>query len=370
MKKKMIIIGGGISGIYLSILLKKYLDIDAVVLEANDKPLKKLLATGNGRCNLSNKDLDKAHYDGDIKPWVNDIIHDFDIVEALKDIGLYTKYMGNLLYPYSESAKAVQTLFLNRAEEYGVKIICDEEVLSIKKSKYGYFIHAAHQDYQADYVTIACGTPAGKLSGMKDRRTLFNSLKVDYRPMRPTITQLITTPAYKKLKGVRMKGEFTLNGHTEKGELLFTDYGISGIAVMVLSRYARPGDRILCDFYPEFTDQELYSIIHTLQTMSGPYDGLVHPKLVPILENQKNPVSFLKHLELTVKELRGEEFAQANLGGLMISNFNESFEFIHYPHLYATGEILDITGDCGGYNIHFALASAYSVYKEVSKTIQ
>ncbi len=125
---------GGISGIYLSILLKKYLDMDVVVLEANDKPLKKLfLATGNGRCNLSNKDLDKAHYDGDIKPWVNDIIHDFDIVEALKDIGLYTKYMGNLLYPYSESAKAVQTLFLNRAEEYGVKIICDEEVLSIKR---------------------------------------------------------------------------------------------------------------------------------------------------------------------------------------------------------------------------------------------
>ena len=139
---------------------------------------------------------------------------------------------------------------------------------------------------------------------------------------------------------------------------------------MVLSRYARPGDQIVCDFYPEFTEQELYSIIHTLQTMSGPYDGLVHPKLVPILENQKNPVSFLKHLELTVKELRGEEFAQADLGGLMISNFNESFEFINFPHLYATGEILDITGDCGGYNIHFALASAYSVFKEVSKTIQ
>ena len=101
MKKKMIIIGGGISGIYLSILLKKYLDIDVVVLEANDKPLKKLLATGNGRCNLSNKDLDKSHYDGEIKPWVSDIIHHFDIVEALKNIGLYTKYMGNLLYPYS-----------------------------------------------------------------------------------------------------------------------------------------------------------------------------------------------------------------------------------------------------------------------------
>ena len=76
----MIIIGGGISGIYLSILLKKYLDMDVVVLEANDKPLKKLLATGNGRCNLSNKDLDKAHYDGDIKQWVNDILHDFEIV--------------------------------------------------------------------------------------------------------------------------------------------------------------------------------------------------------------------------------------------------------------------------------------------------
>ena len=188
--------------------------------------------------------------------------------------------------------------------------------------------------------------------------------------MRPTITQLMTEPVYKKLKGVRMKGEFTLKGHKEKGELLFTDYGISGIAVMVLSRYACPGDKIICDFYPEFTDQELHSIIRTLKTMNGPYDGLVHPKLVPIVENQKNPVSFLKHLEFTVKALRGEEFAQADCGGLMISNFNKSFEFINYPHLYATGEILDITGDCGGYNIHFALASAYSVFEEVSKTIQ
>ena len=139
---------------------------------------------------------------------------------------------------------------------------------------------------------------------------------------------------------------------------------------MVLSRYACPGDKIICDFYPEFTDQELHSIIRTLKTMNGPYDGLVHPKLVPIVENQKNPVSFLKHLEFTVKALRGEEFAQADCGGLMISNFNKSFEFINYPHLYATGEILDITGDCGGYNIHFALASAYSVFEEVSKTIQ
>ena len=265
MKKKMIIIGGGISGIYLSILLKKYLDIDVAVLEANDKPLKKLLATGNGRCNLSNKDLDKSHYDGEINPWVSDIIHHFDIVEALKDIGLYTKYMGNLLYPYSESAKAVQTLFLNRAEEYGVEIICEEEVLFIKKNKHGYLIHAVNKDYQADYVTISCGTPAGKLSGTKDRRTLFNSLEVDYRPMRPTITQLMTEPVYKKLKGVRMKGEFTLKGHKEKGELLFTDYGISGIAVMVLSRYECPGDKIICDFYPEFTDQELHSIIRTLK---------------------------------------------------------------------------------------------------------
>ena len=88
------IIIGEVYRIYLSILLKKYLDIDVVVLEANDKPLKKLLATGNGRCNLSNKDLDKSHYDGEIKPWVSDIIHHFDIVEALKDIGLYTKIYG------------------------------------------------------------------------------------------------------------------------------------------------------------------------------------------------------------------------------------------------------------------------------------
>lgn len=369
MKKKMIIIGGGISGIYLSILLKKYLDIEVVVLEANDKPLKKLLATGNGRCNLSNKALDINHYEGSKEPWIKEIVQKYDIVGSLKELGLYTKYMGDLLYPYSESAKAVQTLLLNRAQEYGVYIICGCEVLSIKQNNESYIIHTAQKDYHADYVTISCGTPAGKLSGTKNRQLLFKNLNVDYQPMRPMLTQLYTTPAYKKLKGVKMKGEFILNGHKEKGELLFTDYGVSGIAVMLLSRYAHKGDELICDFYPEITNQELYSIIRELKTMSGPYDGLVHPKLVPYLEKAKDPVQFLKHLTFKVDGLREAEFAQAEAGGLMLSNFDQSFEFKNYPHLYATGEIIDITGDCGGYNIHFALASAYSVFEEIAKVL-
>ena len=369
MKKNMTIIGGGISGIYLSILLKKYLDIDVLVLEANEKPLKKLLATGNGRCNLSNKDLSPTHYEGDIEDWVKAIIQNYDIVESLKEIGLYTKYMGNLLYPYSESAKAVQTLLLNRADEYGVKIICNEEVQSIKLKNASYIINTTNHVYHADYVTVACGTPAGKLSGTKERKPLFKYLDIDYQSMKPMITQLYTNPSYKKLKGVRMKGEFTLNGHKEKGEMLFTDYGVSGIAIMLLSRYAHKGDRLICDFYPEISDHELYSIIRELNTMNGPYDGLVHPKLVPFLEKAKDPVKFLKHLTFNIEGLREAEYAQAESGGLMLSNFNKSFEFKKYPHLYATGEILDITGDCGGYNIHFARASAYSVFEEIAKAL-
>ena len=369
MKKKVIIIGGGISGIYLSILLKKYLSLEVIVLEANDRPLKKLLATGNGRCNLSNKDLSMEHYDGVIEPWVAKVIQNFDIVESLEEIGLYTKYIGHLLYPYSESAKSVQNLFLDRAEEYGVQIICNEEVQSVKKINKGYRLETKHNNYLSEYVIVSCGTPAGRLSGTSDRKQLFQHLEVDYRLMRPTITQLVTSPAYKKLKGVRMKGEFTLNGHKEKGELLFTDYGVSGIAVMLLSRYASPDDTLYCDFFPELDDHQLHQLIHHLRSMNHPYDGLVHPKLVPLLENEKNPVSFLKHLTLKIKNLRGEEFAQADQGGLMLSNFQGSFEFKKYPHLYATGEILDITGDCGGYNIHFALASAYSVFEEIAKAL-
>ncbi|MFR6100479.1 MAG: NAD(P)/FAD-dependent oxidoreductase, partial [Longibaculum sp.] len=126
--QKILIVGAGASGVYLSILLKQKLyDCDVIVLEQNTAPLKKVLATGNGRCNLSNKDMSIDYYQSDNNQLVEEIISSFDMVQAMNDLGLYCIYQGNLLYPKSEQALSVKQILMQRAEELGVLFLYEHE---------------------------------------------------------------------------------------------------------------------------------------------------------------------------------------------------------------------------------------------------
>lgn len=376
--KKVIIIGAGASGVLTAIYLKKYInDIDVIVLEQNNTALKKLTATGNGRCNLSNKNIDIKHYEGQNIHKIKHIL-DYDIVNEFYDLGILTKYQGELLYPRSEQAVTVKNCLLNKAESLGVLFLYEQFVQSVDYSQS--IVHTNKQDFHYNELVFAMGSPAGKLSGTTfDRYKIFEKLNLKVNPLIPSLVQMKTNPAFPKLKGVRVKGTFTLmdkmNTFQEKGELLFTDDGVSGIAVMLLSRYFK-GEKMTLeiDMFDDYSEKELFKMIDERlnQDYNHFYDGLVNNKLASFLEKRnlkttKDIVNALKHFKVEVIGLRDESYAQVLRGGLALEEVDSSLEIMKYPHLYAVGEVLDVAGDCGGYNLHFAFASGYTVAKAIER---
>lgn len=376
--KKVIIIGAGASGVLTAIYLKKYInDIDVIVLEQNNIALKKLTATGNGRCNLSNKYIDIKHYEGQNIHKIKHIL-DYDIVNEFYDLGILTKYQGELLYPRSEQAVTVKNCLLNKAESLGVLFLYEQIVQSVDYSQS--IVHTNKQDFHYNELVFAMGSPAGKLSGTTfDRYKIFEKLNLKVNPLIPSLVQMKTNPTFPKLKGVRVKGTFTLmdkmNTFQEKGELLFTDDGVSGIAVMLLSRYFK-GEKMTLeiDMFDDYSEKELFKMIDERlnQDYNYFYDGLVNNKLASFLEKRnlkttKDIVNALKHFKVEVIGLRDESYAQVLRGGLALEEVDSSLEIMKYPHLYAVGEVLDVAGDCGGYNLHFAFASGYTVAKAIER---
>lgn len=263
--RRFVIIGAGVSGVYLSILLKqKFSEDQVIVIEQNQAPLKKLLATGNGRCNLSNKHMNQCYYQSDCLDVVQKIIQDFDMVKQMEKLGLYCVYQGDLLYPKSEQALSVKNIFMKRAQDAGVTFHYEQEVLKIEKSQ-PYIIHTSQQRLKADCVILAMGSEAGKLSGMNaSRYHLLKQLGLKVIEPIPSLVQFYTKPVLKTLKGVRVKGTFSLIEnekciHQEKGELLFTDYGVSGIAIMQLSSFYKKHHKyqLYIDFFDEMSQNQL-----------------------------------------------------------------------------------------------------------------
>lgn len=381
--KKIVIVGAGASGVYLSILLKQKLrtDIDVIILEQNTVPLKKLLATGNGRCNLSNKYIDINCYQSDCYEYVENIISKFNMQERMNDLGLYCQYQGNLLYPKSEQAASVKLVLMNEAIRLGVVFICDQEVLHIEKSHH-YCIRTQQQSYHADFVVFAMGSEAGKLSGISQSRyQMLKDLKLNVIKPMPSLVQFTTSPVMKQWKGIRIKGTFSLLKdhqciHKEKGELLFTDYGVSGIAVMQLSSFYEENTdlEIAIDFFDEFDEKKLAEYIE-LRANKGYnhfYDGLLHQKISAYFEkkNYRSALEIahsLKDFRLKITGTRTFETAQVMKGGLSLLEVDQDLHIRKYPGMYAVGEILNVAGLCGGYNLHFAFACASHVADAIER---
>lgn len=377
--KKIVIIGAGASGVLCSIYLKRWItDIEVCILEANQSPLKKLLATGNGRCNLSNKDMNIHHYYGEEIKKIEKLL-DYDIEDEFFQLGILTKYNNNLLYPRSEQALTVKNCLYQLSLSLGVKYFFEQEVIKIDyQNKYVMTKNAA---YQFDDCILAFGSPAGGLSLKTfDRYQMLEDLNLKINPLRSALVQMKTKPSFPKLKGVRVKGTFSIyDGRElikqEKGELLFTQDGVSGIAVMQLSRYFNNNPLYLeIDMFDDYTEKELYKMIVSRQQVGYNhfYDGLVNSKIAVELEKKSlksvnDIVNALKHMRIQIIGLRDETFAQVMRGGLSLNEVNESLQLINYPHLYAMGELLDVTGDCGGYNLHFAFCSSYCVAKALER---
>lgn len=386
---KVAIIGGGASGLAAAITIKREKpEIDVTILEKLDTVGKKILATGNGRCNLSNFVIQEECYNGD-----HDIIHtvldDFDAVGALEffnSLGLKIRDEDGRLYPYSMNASNVVALLKREATNLGVKIKTNCKVESLDSN------FKINGKTKYDAVILALGGKAAPQHGTDgDGYKLLKNLGIKYQPITPALVQVKVAEDVKDLKGVRFKGVLFLRDEDDddekpikfqEGELLFTDYGISGIPAMQLSgdiaemtaRGEKPHLNIC--FTPDLGLSDINEYLEN-QVDSGKVGpeilyGILNEKLSKYIFDKNN--GDLNHIALDVMSLEftatgtnGYKDAQVTRGGVGQDELEEwSLMTKKVPNLFITGELLNVDGTCGGFNLHFAWGSGIKAGKEVA----
>ena len=386
-KKQIVVIGAGASGLMAAIMAAGN-GAAVTILEQNERPGKKICATGNGKCNYTNLVMPEDAYRGTHPEFVNDALSQFsveDTVEFFKKIGIYPLNKNGYLYPRSGQAQSVVEVLCMEAASLGVKIKTNEQAVSIEKNKSGrqdktgkkFTVLTKGWHYEADAVILANGSRASSISGSDGSGyELAEKLGHKIVPVYPALTALkCKGTAFKTWAGVRTEGWISLflDGNfykSERGELQLTEYGISGIPVFQLSTYAiravKNGRRaeLRVNFLPELSEKETEELLH-YRKKNCPYKkekelltGLFPEKLIKVLTAQKHLVPAIREFTLEVTD--GLAFSQAQVcsGGVDTGQVDpHTMESRLCPGVYLTGELLDIDGTCGGYNLQWAWSS-------------
>ena len=280
-KRQVVIIGAGASGMMAAIMAARN-GAAVTVLEQNEKPGKKICATGNGKCNFSNLVMPDDAYRGKHPEFVNHALAQFsvkDTVEFFKKLGIFPLDKNGYLYPRSNQAQSVVDVLCMEASNLGIKIKTNEQVIAIETEKNGrnFQVLTKGWHYEADALILANGSKASSISGSDGSGyELAESLKHHIIPVYPALTALkCKGPAFKVWAGVRTEGEISLfiDGKfykSERGELQLTEYGISGIPVFQISTYAiravRDGHKaaLRINFMPELSEEESAAFLEDL----------------------------------------------------------------------------------------------------------
>ena len=366
-----------------------------VLLERQQRVGRKLLATGNGRCNLTNLNASPAHYHGEHPDFVRSALRQLPPTETLalfRSFGLLTVTEDSgRVYPLSDSASSVLDVLRFQLARRGVELRCASPVREIRREKDGFAICTDEERLSADRLIVACGGAAGKkLGGVTDGYVLLAPLGHTRTKLYPSLVQLVTDPDYPRaLKGVRADAALRLLRGRDclaetRGEVQFTERGVSGPASFEISRAASTGGEglsLVLDFLPDYTDTQLRALLidrrDTLPELDAAelLTGLVHNRLGKMLLRYgglkgKDTVGLLgdrelaraasvcKDFRLPVRGTEGFDSAQVTAGGLRTADFDpETMQSRLVPGLYVCGELLDVDGDCGGYNLQWAWAS-------------
>ena len=360
-----IIIGAGASGLAAAISLKQNQPKEKIIiLERLSSPGKKILATGNGRCNLSNKNAEG-----------------FEITKRFfSGLGLMLcEEEQGRIYPYSLKAETVLEILLEECRRLGIEIITDCEVIKIEKDL---TVHSAKGTFSADSVIVAAGGKAQKSLGSNGSGyTLLKALGHSVTPLSPALVQLTSSSKYPRaIKGTRTRCniKIEINGETkaeEYGEILFTDYGLSGIATMNLSyiagnNFAKENPEkcaAVLNLVPEASEVDLKAHIEKF----GNLRGILGSKLSDIImkqaeNNADRAAKIAKSWRLIVTGTKGFDFAQITNGGIPLDEVID-FESKYVPNLYICGELLDKQFPCGGYNLDFAWTSGIKAAEKITE---
>lgn len=399
--KQLIIIGGGASGLAASCIAAKH-GIDTLLIEKNSKLARKLLASGNGRCNLLN--AGEPIYFGDSK-FAKSVLNNCSfnrLVEFFNSLGLVLKQEeGGRIYPTTGRADTVLDCLLRPTKNSSVSINLNERAKSIEPLDTGFKLVTDKSEYICDNLLIAGGSIASpKLGGTEDMYNMLMPLGFNLIPLKPTLCGIdCDMKPYITLDGTRLMAICTLvcddmPTAASIGEVLFSKRGLSGVCIMQLARFL-PENTENCHIYLDFSPTLGidYCNKHKASDINMPFDmGLVAPS--DIYKNTQIALDFLQSrltilnkedillgalpsklarictknsLNETAKAVtalkfcglspRGFEHAQVVSGGISTENIDPSTMQTVYSNLYISGETLNVDGDCGGYNLMFAFAS-------------
>ena len=387
------IIGGGASGMAAAIAAAENPNVQVHIFERQARVGKKLLATGNGRCNLTNLHAGSGGYHGEDASFAQYALSAFSVestLEWFRQLGLYTvAEESGRVYPYSDQANSVVDVLRFALEKSNITLHTSFDVKKIKKDADGFSVCGDTDTVICDRLIIACGGLAGtKLGGSMSGYKLLGQMGHKSTRLRPTLVQLKSDwGGISALKGVRANCHIAIkkDGATHcqsTGEIQFTDYGISGPVVFEVSRDACTGSGEWCamiDFLPDYSNDDLSQELHrrknTELTADELLTGIVHNRLGRVLtkaagiKDQRsvhdlnnleiaNVCNAVKAFEITLSEPMGMDSAQVTAGGILTSDFDpETMQSKLVSGLYACGEVLDIDGDCGGYNLQWAWSS-------------
>lgn len=390
-----LIIGGGASGLMCAVGAKiKKPNMSVAIIEKNPRVGKKLLSTGNGRCNLTNRFVSAEKYCGSFKAQANILFEKYNtekLIEIFENIGLLTFCDSEgRYYPLCKQASAVLDVLRFACDRLGVEIFCDESIKSVKKSNRGFEIKTQNNVFNSEKLVIACGSKAApKLGGNSSCSDYLKNLGHKFNPFSPALCPIkVESDILKSLKGLRASARAVLLDRNfnsvkeESGEVQFTDNALSGICIFNLSLYSKKGFIISLDLAENYSENELFNILLSNITLFADltvdnlFTGIFQKRLgqavlkkagisdfsrlcKSVSSNEINQIAkTVKQMEFKVVENCGFEQAQAALGGVLGEEINEStMESKLMKNLYICGEAVDICGECGGFNLHFAFAS-------------
>ena len=387
------IIGAGASGMAAALAAAENKIAQVILFERQSRVGRKLQATGNGRCNLTNLHADESGYHGEDASFVQPALKRYPVSETLSwfgDLGLYTvSEASGRVYPYSDQANSVVDVLRFALNKENIRLCLGFEVQRVRTQGQGFLVESADASEYCDKLIIACGGLAGsKLGGSMSGYQILRSMGHHITRLRPALVQLKSGwSGCVSLKGVRANCCVTVLKDGEQyaqstGELQFTEYGLSGPVIFEVSRdVCRERGEWVCrlDFLPELEKAQIYDRLSARMSTQLPTEelltGILHNRLGRVLtqeadirsglqisqlsrEDLNRLVEAVKGLEVSVTEPLGMDHAQVTAGGAVTEEFcPETMESKKLPGLYACGEVLDIDGDCGGFNLQWAWSS-------------
>ena len=399
--QNIIVIGGGASGMMAAISAALH-NGNVVVAERLDRVGKKLLATGNGRCNLTNSIINVSRYHGEDTSFFEPIYKQFDLnktVDFFEHIGVTIKEEEDgKMFPLSGQASSVLDQLRYEMKKLNIPELCGYDVKSIKKNNNKFNIYFNNGEVKSfDRVILCTGGRANPNlgsngSGYKLAMSFGHKIIEPF----PAIVQIkLNAPYLKAVKGVKFIGKASIISNNkvlrcESGEILFTEYGISGPPILQLSRIAGEAEikhkktSIVLDMFPDIDESSLLNMLkrRTGYDPGKPLDfsfiGFLNKRLIPVVlkaagisdinkeckstseDELYNIVKIFKEWKIEITGTQSYSDAQVTAGGIDVSDVNSvTLESRLAGGLYFAGEVLDIDGDCGGFNLQWAWSSGY-----------